>query len=86
MIGLSASERFSSQFDTLSHLLQGGRGWWKSGASADVVPLQLAVKSSSADPKHPSGHGFVPFDLFKDPLNSGTLNVLKIGCGGSGQA
>src|SRR5713226_502587 len=62
---------------SIGHLLQCGRGG-RLIAAADVVALQLAIEGGAADAEHLAGQGFVPFDLGKDPLDGGALDIFQV--------
>src|SRR5579864_6926487 len=48
-------------------------------AAADVVALQLAIQGRAADAQHLPGQGFVAFDLLKNALDGGALDIFQVG-------
>src|SRR5271156_107188 len=45
---------------------------------ADVVALQLAIKSGAADAKHFPSQSLVPLDLRKNALDGGALDIFQV--------
>ena len=58
--------------------LQRVAAWRDRGAGADVVPLEFAIKSCSANPQHLTRHCFVALYLLENSLDRGPFDDLQI--------